>query len=328
MAAEFGVVGGGAAEGHDRGGPPDDLLDGHRHAALEVRRQPRALLGEVGERLHTVRCGLPGGVVAGDDQQEEDRRDLLVGEPFAVDLGLHQCGHQVVPGLAAALLHQSHGDGVHGHDRLGDPGQRFGALQQARVTPAVGELRLVGDGAAVLLGDAHHVADVVHRDQCGHLGDEVDLALVGDVVDDAARVGDDVVVDARELLGCERRRDQPADLGVPRRVHRDETLGGVEQLLGERLEGDALTGEEVAGTPRHLHQIGMPDHGPEALIVGILEQSVAHRAVPGDRPLRAQFGEGLLAVGGGGRPELPRREIRRVVGTFGAGEHGGHAVSV
>ena len=210
---------------------------------------------------------------------------------------------------------------------LRHPGQRFGALQQSRITPAVGELRLVGDGAAVLLGDADHVADVVHRHQGGHLGDEVDLALVGDVVDDAPGVGDDVVVDAGQLLGGERRGQQPADLGVPRRIHRDEPLAGVEQFLGHRLEEDALSGEEVAGPAGHLDQVGVPHDGPETLVVGIFEHPVLHRAVPGDRPVGAQFGEHLLALLGGGRPELRRRrDVGGVVGALGAGNGCSHGV--
>ena len=88
------------------------------------------------------------------------------------------------------------GGAVHGEDRLRNPRQRFGALQQPGITPAVRELRLVGDRAAVLLGDPDHVADVVHRDQGGHVGDEVDLAFVGDIVDDTAGIADDVVIDA------------------------------------------------------------------------------------------------------------------------------------
>ena len=156
----------------------------------------------------------------------------------------------------------------------------------------------------MLLGDADHVADVVHRNQCGHFGDEVDRTLGGDIVDDAPGVGDDVFVDAGQLLGRERRRHQPADLGVPGRVHRDEALCGVEHLDGQRLERDALSGEEIAGPPRHLHQVGVPHHGPEALIVRVGEHAVGDRPVPGDGSVRAQFGEDLLPVLGGACPEL------------------------
>ena len=184
VSTEFGVVCGSAAEGHDRGGPADDLLDGHRQAAVQVLHQPGPLVREIRQRLESVGYRLPGGVIAGDDQQSEDRRDVIVGQAFTVDLGLDHGGHQVVLGLAAAGGNQFMGDSMNGGDGLKDPGQWIGAVQQSGVAPAVGELRLVRDGPAVLFGDADHVADVVHRHQRCHLGDEVDLTLAGDIVDD------------------------------------------------------------------------------------------------------------------------------------------------
>ncbi len=65
--------------------------------------QPRSLVGEVGERLHRVAGGLAGGVVAGDREQHEERRDLGVGEPGAFDLGVHQRAEQVVAGILDAV---------------------------------------------------------------------------------------------------------------------------------------------------------------------------------------------------------------------------------
>ena len=328
VAAEFGVMGGSAPEGHDRGGPADDLLDGQRQAAIEVLQEPGALLREIGERLESVGDRLSGGVIAGDDQQGEDRRDVVVGQPFAVDFGLDHRSHQVVLRLAAAGGDEFVGDAMNGGDGLEYPGQRVGALQQSRITPAVGELRFVGDGAAVFLWDADHVADVVHRNQGGHLGDEVDLALGGDVVDDAAGVGDDVLVDPGQLFGCEGRRHQAADLGVPGGIHRDEALGRVENLQWQRLEGNALTGEEITGPPGHLNEVGVAHHGPETLIVGIGEHAVAHRAVPGDRAVGAQLGENLLAVCRGGRPELRGGDVGGVIRSLGTGQGGGHSTSI
>ena len=180
----------------------------------------------------------------------------------------------------------------------------------------------------MLGGDADHVADVVHRNQCGHVGDEVDLALAGDVVDDAARVGDDVLVDPGQLFGCEGRRHQAADLGVPRWIHRDEALGRVEHLQWQRLERDALSGQEITGATGHLDEVGVAHHGPEALIVGVGEHAVAHRAVPGDGPVRAQFGEYLFPVFGGGRPELRGGDVGGVIGALGAGDDRGHKASI
>ena len=140
VSAQLGVAGGGATEGHDRGGPADDLFDGQRQAGIEVLQEPGALIREIGERLEPVRDGLSGGVVAGDDQQGEDRRDVVVGQPFAVDLGLDHGGHQVVLRLAAAGGDEFVGDPMNGGDGLEHPGQRFRSLQQPRIAPPVGEL--------------------------------------------------------------------------------------------------------------------------------------------------------------------------------------------
>jgi hypothetical protein len=161
----------------------------------------------------------------------------------------------------------------------------------------------------------------VHGQQGRDLGDVVDLAPVGDVVDDALGVGLDPVADAGHLLGRERRRQQAPDLGVPGRVHGDEPLRGVEQLLRHRLEHDALAGQEVL----------VPHHRPEALVVGVLEQPVGDRPVPGDGPVAAQLGEGALALDGGGRPEVERGQVGLVVRALGPGDRGAgrrHGTSV
>jgi hypothetical protein len=132
-------------------------------------------------------------------------------------------------------------------------------------------------------------------------------------------------------LGVNGRRQQPPDLGVPGRVHRDEALRGVEQLLRHRLEDDALAGEEVVVPLGHLDQVGVPDDGPEALVVGVFEQPVGDRAVPGDGPVAAQLGEGALALDGGGRPEVERGQVGVVVRALGPGDRGAgrrHGTSV
>jgi hypothetical protein len=73
---------------------------------------------------------------------------------------------------------------------------------------------------------------------------------------------------------------------VPGRVHRDEALRRVEQLLRHRLEDDALAGQEVVVALGDLDEVGVADDRPEALVVRVLEQAVLDRAVPGDRAAR------------------------------------------
>jgi hypothetical protein len=54
----------------------------------------------------------------------------------------------------------------------------------------------------------------------------------------------------------------------------------------------------------HLHQVGVPHHRPEALIVRVLKQAIVDGAVPRNRPLGAQFGKNVFALCGRRRPEL------------------------
>ena len=86
------------------------------------------------------------------------------------------------------------------------------------------------------------------------------------------------------------------------------------------IDSNAMpSGQEIAGAAGDLHQVGVPDHGPEALVVGIFEHAVLHRLMPGDGPVRPQLGEYLL--GPGRSPtRTPPMTGRRVIGAFGAGE--------
>ena len=75
--AELGVARRGAAEVDHRRRPAHDLLDRRRRHALEVGRPLAALVREVAERLHAVADGVARGLVAGDHEQHEERRQLL-----------------------------------------------------------------------------------------------------------------------------------------------------------------------------------------------------------------------------------------------------------
>jgi len=225
-------------------------------------------------------------------------------------------------GGGPAAADQLGGDLSEPNGGLEEPCRGLGALQQVLVAPPAGELRFVGDLPPVLLGDIHHVADVVHRDEGCEFGDGVDVTELGDVVHRPARVGLDPVGDTGHLPGRERGDQQPSELGVARAVHGDEPLPGVEQLLRYRVEDDALPGDEVLVPPGHLDEVGMPDDGPEPRVVRVVEQAVLDGAVPGDRPFAAQLDEHPLPVGCGDSPETLRRQVGGVVGPSGAGGRG------
>ena len=80
---------------------------------LEVAVPELALVGVLGERLHAVADGVAGGLVAGDDEQDEERAELLRREPLAVDLGGHQHRGEVVARVGPAVLAERLGVGEH-----------------------------------------------------------------------------------------------------------------------------------------------------------------------------------------------------------------------
>ena len=90
LAADLGVLGGGAAEVDHRRRPAHDLLDRVLRVGVEVARPQRALVGVLLERPHPVADRGAGGLVAGDDEQDEERRELGDGQPLTVDLGVHE----------------------------------------------------------------------------------------------------------------------------------------------------------------------------------------------------------------------------------------------
>ena len=62
------------------------------------------LVGVFEERVHAVRHGIAGGLVARDGEQDHEERELDVVQGFAVDVGLDQPGDDVVGRATAALL--------------------------------------------------------------------------------------------------------------------------------------------------------------------------------------------------------------------------------
>src|SRR5437899_1070995 len=91
---------------------PLDAADEVRAALLRLRRglevgQPLPLLvGELREGPHALADGRARGLVAGGDEQEEERPEVLWGHRLAVDLGVHEHGREVVLRMLEPLLSQ------------------------------------------------------------------------------------------------------------------------------------------------------------------------------------------------------------------------------
>src|SRR5690606_36016094 len=120
LAAEHLVAGGGAAEEVDGGDPADDLVGG-RGGEGGVGDEAGPLVGVFEEGEHAARGRVAGGLVAGDDEEEDEEVELVLGERLAVLVGLQEFGDDVVARVGAALGGQFVGVGVH----LGGGGAAF-----------------------------------------------------------------------------------------------------------------------------------------------------------------------------------------------------------
>ena len=168
-------------------------------AAVEVRPPQVALVGVAGELEHAVADRVARGLVPGRRQQDEERRDLGIGEPLAVHLGLHEGRTQIVTRVAPA---------VHRH-RYAVDGDLLRDLFEDRVILLALELAEDHIGPTenpilVLVRDAHHRTDDLQRQRSSDLSDDV-AAPVGLAFhhspDDGSRPHPHRVLDHRHHLG-------------------------------------------------------------------------------------------------------------------------------
>ena len=102
LPADLRVARRGAAEVGERGEHPQRLLDGARDQRRIVEQQ-LTLIGVLHQREHPAAVRRLGAVVARRNQQEEAHHDLVLLEPLAVDLGVHEHAGEVVGRALAAL---------------------------------------------------------------------------------------------------------------------------------------------------------------------------------------------------------------------------------
>ena len=162
-----------------------DLLD-RVGDPRRVGRDLGALGREALQREQAVGEQLRGGLVARDDQQEQEPDHLVVAQALAAgDRAAAQRGREVVGRVAGRDRGAAVGDEVAevleevggGLDAGGrDVGHAFVAVEQ-RVGP-VAQLLLVG------LGHAEHARDHVHRQARRVVGDEVAVALRDEPVEE------------------------------------------------------------------------------------------------------------------------------------------------
>ena len=253
----------------------------------------------------------PGGLVAGDREQDEEGGQLLTAELLAVDRGVHEGGGEVVGGTGPALV----GKAVHqvGHQlpRGEEGGQRVGALgDELRIATGEDHVRLGEDHLPLARWDAHEVAHHDEGKRARHLAHEVDLAGTADPFDDLPGGGGDVVEHPVEHPRGERARHDAPQAGVPGVVHRDHRA--VELVhLGRHVEDRhrARGGREHLGRLAHGDDVCVPRDGVEARSarercdLGLLEE--------GHGPLPAEHGEGGFALA---PRTVPERGVAQVDG--------------
>ena len=258
--------------------------------------------------------GVAGGLVAGDDQQDEERRQLGLGELLAVDVRVDQCRRQVVGRLLHALLaerrHHLGQLGARRQQRNGDVAALGHVLGIGRTE---NDVRPGEHGVVVGLRDAHHVADDLQRQARRDLGDEVALALVDDVVDDLVGRDLHLVLEGLDHLRGERGRHDAAQPSVPRVVQVDHRPEELEEGLGHvQLAGGALARAEQLRLATRFEYVGVAGDGVVAGQFGELDRRGHHdlrRRHPSEGPLFAQRLERPFAVLE--RPS-PEREVGEV----------------
>ena len=93
---EDGVRGDGPPHPVHRARPADDLVHPGGGHAGRVGLPDGPLVGVLAQRQEPVGERVPGGLVARRQQEDEERRQLGLGEGLAVDVGGDQCRRQVV----------------------------------------------------------------------------------------------------------------------------------------------------------------------------------------------------------------------------------------
>ena len=98
-AVHLDVLGHHPGDGRDRALPPQQLFDGRGDDRL-VAGDQAPVVGILRRDAEEAVEGVGHRVEPGDDEEEADVEDLLVGEPHPVDLGPHDPAQQVLGGGA------------------------------------------------------------------------------------------------------------------------------------------------------------------------------------------------------------------------------------
>jgi hypothetical protein len=284
---------------HDRRVVAQDLLDGtgdglrvddERGPASPVLEQPAQRVAEqVGGRL-----------VPGEEEAEQDRRDLLLGERRAgLVPGVHEVGGEVRTPLPPPVLGQCLAVAPERRHARGD-GDLFGVRGSAEH-----ELQPVG-GTLLDDGDVlrRHPEDLEHdegRQLPRQRRHDLGAPLVEPLVDEAAHEIAHERLERGDAAGTERGLGDAPRAGVRRGVDVGQGRDRTEPARGQRLAGgrarrgdrrQRVRGGEHLVTSQDLLDVGVARHHPQPHLVG-----------PEHRLPRDQAGEVRVRVRQRGRRE-------------------------
>ena len=177
---------------------------------------------------------------AGRDQKLEEAPGLILAQPLAVDLGLHEQTREVVgwPATTCTL------------EILGVFDQVERGLKGVVERPELGVAEGNGDAGeareleAVLLRHAQHVADDRERERLCDVAGEVARAAFADDVDDRGGAPADGELELRDEARRERRADDAPQPRVPRGVHVEHAAVDLRDLDRKLEQLRAETGKE------------------------------------------------------------------------------------
>ena len=195
-------------------------------------------------------------LVSGDDQQNEERSEFLIGELFAVDVCVHKRGGQVVGGVPTAELSERSDELMEiaaGREQGFDDLHRVFLCHVFGVARSKNDVGPAEDGVVVAFADSHHVAYDLQREPCRHVGHEISRAFFEDLAHDLPGGTGDVVFDLLQHPRCECACHDLTHAGVAWIVHVDHRPEEVVHELGHvGNRRGPLAGTEQFGLAAHI----------------------------------------------------------------------------
>ena len=187
------------------------------------------------------------GLVAGGDQQQDERAEVFRRQRLPVELGVDERRRDVLLRVLQAALAEPEAIVAQLVAGLRERLLRSAVFRVASGQQAVRE---VEQPRAIGLGNPDHVADDGDGQRRGNFRDEFDLALGRDRVDDLARPAPHRILGLRNHPGCEATIHDGPELRVLRRIGGDH-----------RADPDAV---RVLGIGQHLDAVGGAERLPVA----------------------------------------------------------------